>query len=232
MEIASNENSTFDGGPLGKITGVLDGFGLNFAADMLDDFKSYYQSFDMDVLAMDDELQKIFHLRPKSLSRYTELLQIGSKKPSDQYSNALKELLWDKLVTAFPMPTHNGVQIPGLGLGQSFREAFPDRGIFPVNRFLPLIAVSYGRASSFADLAAKTFLMDSLFVPSFASDLSNKILSVLKGKADLNGIFDRFSGVDSTTGKPWDPATKEIFLVSYIIVVNCCLCKPPLTFAH
>ena len=211
-DVASNSVASFDGGPLGPIDGVLDKFNFNFATTLLEDFKSYHDSFKTDRLGMDDELQALISLKPKSLSRFTELLQIGSKKSSDQYSSELNGILWDKLVATFPSSMHNGVKIPGLSLGQSFEDAFPFRGDFPVEQFLPLIGVAYGRAISFSDQNAQTFSMKSLFAPQFGPDLSNKLLSVLTNRVELNEIFNRFNGVDSHTGKPWDPTTKEIFL--------------------
>ena len=46
----------------------------------------------------------------------------------------LKVALWDKLATAFPSPTFNGIVIPNIPSGQNFAVAFPVRGEFPRKR--------------------------------------------------------------------------------------------------
>ena len=205
-DVASNSFASFDSGPLGPIDGVLDKSNLNFATTLLKDFKSYYDSFKTYLLGVDDELKALMSLKPKYLSRFTALLQIGSL--SDQYSSQLKGLLWDKLDVIFPLSMHNKVKIPGFSLVQSFEDAFPFRGDFPVEQFLPLLAVAYGQPTSCSGQNAQLFSMKSLFAPQSGPDLSKKLLSVLTNKSELNGSFD---GIDSHTKKPWDSTTKEIF---------------------
>ena len=78
--VASNSSDvSFEGGPFDDIGSVLDKFGLNFNTSLVDEFKEYYNSFKADILGMDGELQDLINLRPKSLSKYSELLQLGSK---------------------------------------------------------------------------------------------------------------------------------------------------------
>ena len=119
----------------------------------------------------------------------------------------MKGILWDKLVQVFPSPTFNGVKIPGLDLGETFEGTYPVRGEFPVEQFLPLIAVAYHQASSFSDPNAKLFSMKLLFAPKFGPNLSDKLLSVLKNKSSM---FDRFDGV-GYSGQPMDLLTNEVF---------------------
>lgn len=212
-DIADNGGTSFDAGPLGPIDSVLGKFGnLTFATSLLSDFRQYYDSFAVDIASMNGTLQELIKLRPKDLSRYTELVQLGSKKPSPKYSLELRSRLWDKLVVAFPSSMHNGVKISGLKLGQPFKAAFPVRGEFPVEQFLPAIAVAYGHASSFSDQKAKLFSMKSLFAPKFGPELSQKILTILTNKVELNGAFDRFNQIDASS-LPFDPLKKETFRV-------------------
>lgn len=216
-DISSN-SKPFNGGPLGQIDGVLENFNLgDFATYLLDDFKSLYQAFAHDLVETDHEFQSIIEVKPKLLSSFIELPQLGSKKPSVQYSMRLRAILWDKLVSTFPSPLYNGVKIPGLDRGQSFVDRFPIRGSFPVESFLPLIAVAYGKATSFSDEIAQSFTLKSLFATRFGPDLSSKLLGVLKANVDLLAIFNRFNDFDSYTGMPWDPNTKEIFDVERFI---------------
>lgn len=125
----STEGISFDGGPLGKIQGVLDQLGLNFN-DLMMEFMDSYNTFKADLVNSSSELQLVFALRPISLPRFPNILQIGSKIPSTQYSLELNHLLWDKLDAAFPYSTYNGVKIPNIPTGLTFAAAFP-RGKFP-----------------------------------------------------------------------------------------------------
>ena len=52
--------------------------------------------------------------------------------------------------------------------------------------------------------------MDMLFTPNFGPDLSVKLLDSLMKKTELNGAFDRFSGL-SLSGLPMDPGSFEVF---------------------
>lgn len=160
-------------------------------------------------MGLDADLQQLIRLKPKSLSRFTELLQLGSKNPSVAYSTELKGLLWDKLVATFPNATHNGVRIPGLKLGETFLGAYPDRGAFPVEQFTVLIAVAFGKALRFTDRSAIDFTPSDLFAPKFGLDLQETILAALKQK--LPGDFDRFE----MDGEAFiDLSTLEIFDVA------------------
>ena len=129
IDISSADGLSFSGGPFGEIQGVLDKFGLNFN-DMVTEFMSRYETFKNDVASLSPEQQGLFNLRPISLPRFPSILQIGSKKPSIKYSLELNNLLWDKLVYAFPSATFNGVKIPNIPSGQTFATTFP-RGDFP-----------------------------------------------------------------------------------------------------
>ena len=189
---------------------LQDKFGLTFSATLFDEFNETYHSFKSDLLELDVELQDLIKLKPKSLPQFPELLQIGSKKPSVAYSSQLKSMLWDKLNATFPSHMYNGVRIPGLPNGLSFQEGFSD-GNFPVQDFLPLIAVAYGKAKSFADRSAVDFSMETLFAPSFGQGLSTSTLTKLKDK--LPGTFNRFSDFDSYTNKFWDPVNKTLFSI-------------------
>jgi hypothetical protein len=122
----SNGEVSFSGGPLGEIEGILDKFGLDFN-DLLAEFKTSYDTFKADLLGGSLEQQELFKLRPISLPRFPNILQIGSKKPAMQYSLELKQKLWDKLAAAFPSATFNGVKIPSIPIGATFAATFPDR---------------------------------------------------------------------------------------------------------
>lgn len=129
-DISSGGIPDFSGGPLGEIQGVLDGFGLNLTS-MFEEFKSYYDDFKSDILSGGSEYQALVNLKPISLPRFSGLLQLGSKLPSVQYSPQLTKLLWDKLQTTFSSTTYNGVKIPDIPLGETFKMAYPTRGDFP-----------------------------------------------------------------------------------------------------
>ena len=133
-----------DGGPLGEIAGILDKFNLDFGA-LINEFKDYYNKFKSDIISGDSEYQELIALKPISLPRFSNILQIGSKLPSVQYSPDLKGKLWDKLVLKFPSSTYNGVKIPNLPLGESFAVAFPTRGEFPGKSRL-VFSLKFGRA--------------------------------------------------------------------------------------
>lgn len=126
----SSDGISFSGGPLGEIDGVLDKFGLNFDG-FTTDFMNSFNTFTADLLTSTPERQLIFNLRAVSLPQFSDILQIGSKKPSMQYSSELKNLLWDKLDSAFPSLTYNGVKIPNIPPGLNFAATFPTRGEFP-----------------------------------------------------------------------------------------------------
>lgn len=125
--ISSGTVSTFDTGPLKSINGVLDQFGLNFSG-LLADFNETFQLFQQDILHGSNDL---FDLRPISLPRFPNILQIGSKMPSMQYSSGLKTKLWNKLAQAFPAAMFNGVKVPVLELGETFLSRFPTTDDFP-----------------------------------------------------------------------------------------------------
>ena len=128
----SADGVAFNGGPFGKIEGILDQFGLDFN-DLISLFMDRYTSFKADLLTMSPEMKNIFNLRPISLPHFPNILQIGSKLPSMQYSLELNNLLWDKLAATFPSPTFNGVAILNIPPGQTFSDTFP-RGKFPGKR--------------------------------------------------------------------------------------------------
>lgn len=209
-QIAASGQGNFTGGPLGEITGVLDRFGLDFTS-LIDEFLLYYEKFRDDIAAMDSELSLIVDLKPKSFARFPEILQLGSKKPSDQYSAELKELLWNKLVKTFDSPMFNGVKVPELSIGKTFIEEYPSATDFPVERFLPHIAIAYGRAVSFSDPNAISFTMPDLFAPSFDISLTQTLLEVLKSKSFPDISFDRFNR-ESVSGQPMD-SDSEVFVV-------------------
>lgn len=123
------EGISFSGGPLGEIQGILDKFGLNFN-DLTAKFMDSYNSFKTDLLDNNSERQLIFELRPISLPRFPNILQIGSKMPSIQLSLGLSNIIWDKLAAVFTSPTFNGVKIPNIPIGNTFADTFP-RGKFP-----------------------------------------------------------------------------------------------------
>lgn len=129
VDISMADGISFSGGPFGEIQGLLDKFGLNFD-DLVTEFMDRYETFKDDISSLSDEQRGLFNLRPISLPRFPNILQIGSKKPSMQYSLELNNLLWDKLSIAFPSATFNGVKIPNIPSGQTFASTFP-RGDFP-----------------------------------------------------------------------------------------------------
>lgn len=129
MNAASAGGVSFNGGPLGDIRGILDSFGLDFN-DCITEFMSRYESFRADIQNMSLDRRRLFEARPTTLPRFPSFLQIGSKIPSIQYSSELNEMLWDKLNTAFPNPTFNGVKIANVPSGSTFAATFP-RGSFP-----------------------------------------------------------------------------------------------------
>lgn len=128
-DVAANAEGSFEAGPLGQISGVLNQFGLDFS-EFITEFTEYYEIFKDDLLLGTQDQQDLFNLRPMTL-KFPSLLQLGSKRASDQYSPQLRGKLYDKLAEAFPSATFNGVKIPNLPLGQSFSETFPNRGEFP-----------------------------------------------------------------------------------------------------
>ena len=159
MGSVSSDGISFSGGPLGEIEGILDKFGLNFN-DLINEFMERYNAFKTDLLSMTPDKVLLFEARPISLPRFPSILQIGSKKPSIQYSLELNHMLWDKLNAAFPNPTFNGVKIPNIPAGSTFAATFP-RGDFPGTYLLP---IPLGKKANHTDLA-------SAFLP-FSSKLS------------------------------------------------------------
>lgn len=212
-DIAS-DGPQFNVGPFGNVDSVLDKFGLdfNFAASLLSEFREYFDLFKADILSVGEERAELISLRPRSFAKYPALLQLGSKKASIAYCSELKGLLWDKLVAHFPDPTHNGVQIPGLALGQTFLQKFTERGVFPVEEYLPHIAIAFGESWSFHENSALSFTLDELLTPGFGVDVTLKILDALKEKS-LPSNFSRFSGLSKLTNMSVDPLTNEIFNV-------------------
>lgn len=99
----SADGISFDGGPFGEIQGILDKFGIDLS-DMISAFLSEYNTFKTDLLDLTPN-KTMFELRPISLPRFPSILQIGSKKPSAQYSLELKNLLWDELDATFGSST-------------------------------------------------------------------------------------------------------------------------------
>lgn len=204
----SSDGISFSGGPLGEIQGVFDNFGLNFDG-LIEEFMEKYSAFSADFGNLSMERQLIMNLRPIALPRFPAILQIGSKLPSTQYSLELNYILWDKLAATFRSSTFNGVKIPNIPVGTTFATTFP-RGEFPVELFLPHIAVAFGFAPSFSDSKALSFSLDLLFMPNFGADLSIKMLDSLTSRTDLGGAFDRFSSF-TLSGIPMDPTTFEVF---------------------
>ena len=90
--------------------------------------------------------------------------------------------------------------------------------LFPstVELFLPHIAVAFGFSPSFSDPKAQSFSLDVLFKHNFGPDLSLQMLNSLKGKTDLNGMFDRFTNF-TLSGIPIDPITSEVFDVDHYL---------------
>ena len=205
LNVATGTDASFDIGPLadfgGNIEGVLNKFGLDFGS-FVDGFKMDFSSFKDNVANYSSvEMTEIFDLKPLSLARFGNLLQIGSKRPSAQFKLPLKQKLWDKLQAQFPSYLYHGIPVPGLPVGLSFGEAYPDRGDFPVRDFLPALAVAFGKATSFSDARALSFTMDDIFAPQFGPELSIRLLDKLKTAPSLAGLFDKFDVIDSTTGE-------------------------------
>ena len=73
---------------------------------------------------MEPDILDLISLKPLALSNFPDLLSLGSKKPTTQYSPKFKEKLWNKLVLKFPSAFFNGVRIPGLKPGQSLKDSF------------------------------------------------------------------------------------------------------------
>ena len=121
----------FDGGPLGELGGVLDKFNITFSG-LIDDFLSYFEELTSDILDLDTDRQDLIQLKPPSLPAFSDLLQLGSKKPATQFSPDFKLLLWKKLTTKFTSPFYNGVRIPGLPIGKSLIDEYGSDGVdFP-----------------------------------------------------------------------------------------------------
>lgn len=129
FNVSSSGEFSFEGGPLGPMDGILDKFGIDLN-DLISQFSDEHNAFKNDILNGSLEQQELFNLRPISLPRFPSILQIGSKKPSVQYSSKLKAILWEKLALSFPSTTFNGVKIPNIPLGETFSTAFPN-GDFP-----------------------------------------------------------------------------------------------------
>ncbi len=213
-DIASNGPS-FSAGPFGDIDSILNKFDLDFsfAAPLLTELNQYVEMFMADLLSMDQEQAGLIRFRPRSFAKYPAMLQLGSKKASQVYCPELKGVLWDKLVDKFPDPTFNGVRIPGLSIGQTFLQTFPDRGMFPIEDFLPHIAIAFGKSWSFSENSALDFTLDELLAPDYGLDVTLKIMDALKATPTLSSFFARFSGTSIYTNMPMDPVTYEIFNV-------------------
>ena len=137
----------FNGGPsLGDIGGILDKFDLSFEG-IIDEFLEYYNELKSDILSFDPDIQDLTKLKPMSLPRFADLLQLGSKKPATQFSPDFKAKLWDKISKKFPSAYYNGVRIPGLRNGQSLSEAFP-RGLGFPGEFECILFAWLGRTYS------------------------------------------------------------------------------------
>jgi hypothetical protein len=213
-DVASNVPS-FSAGPFGDIDSILNKFDLDFgfAAPLLRELTEYIDLFNADISSMEKERAQLISLRPRSFAKYPALLQLGSKKASIAYCSELKGFLWDRLVDKFPHPTFNGVRIPGLSIGQTFHQKFSDRGVFPVEDYLPHIAVAFGKSWSFSENSAIDFTLDELLAPDFGFDLTSKVLDALKATQSVSSMFTRFSDISTYTGMPMDPVTYEIFNV-------------------
>ena len=155
IDISAN-GIPFSGGPLGEIQGILDKFGLNFN-DLIGEFMGRYDIFKADIMELSLELQNLFNLRPISLPQFPNILQIGSKRPSTQYSLKLNNILWDKLSTTFPYPTFNGVKIPNLPSGLTFAATFP-RGIFPGENTTYLSLIDHPMQKLISILSVSSFI--------------------------------------------------------------------------
>ena len=128
--VSSDGNLDFDAGPLGPISGVLDKFNLSFD-NLLDEFLNFYHELRSDLLNLETEVQLLVDLKPKSLSKFPDLMQLGSNVPATQFSPNFIAQLWSTLTTKFPEPTYNGVRIPGLPNGMSLDDQFPNGSGFP-----------------------------------------------------------------------------------------------------
>lgn len=130
-DVSSGGIPDFDAGPLGSISTILNKFDLSFNG-LLDEFLEIYNEFKDDTLSnLDIDIQVLVDLKPNSLPHFPDLLQLGSKKPATQFSPEFKAKLWEKLTLKFPGAYHNGVRIPGLSLGMSLNDEFPDGVGFP-----------------------------------------------------------------------------------------------------
>ncbi|EJK77783.1 hypothetical protein THAOC_00363, partial [Thalassiosira oceanica] len=197
----------FDVGPFGNFATILDKFDIGFSG-LLDEYIELFDAFAVGFEGIDASLRD--HKPPK-MARFPSLHELGSRFPSPQLSLELKGLIWDRLVTAFPAPTFNGVQIPGLQRGLSFEDTYVTRGDFPLEKFLPHVAVAFGYAVNLDDFAALNFNANKLFEPNFGAPLSTLLLNKLKAVPAL-GNFTRFDGFD-LVGIPMDSMTFEVFRV-------------------
>ena len=213
-DISGQGIPAFDGGPLNNIRGVLDKFDLSFD-DLIDGYLKSFSNFTTDAssrqLNQDADLQELLKFKPSSLPKFPNLLQLGSKKPSVRYSPNFKRVLFRKLVKTFPASTYNGISIPGLELGKSLLDTFSDDGAdFPVDKFLPLIAVAFGYSPNFSNQVAIEFTMDRLFEPEFGPSINLDFIKTIKDKLP---DFDTFSTTDPDTQQPMNPITLETFEV-------------------
>jgi hypothetical protein len=203
-------------GPFGEIDSILNKFDLDFSfvTSLLSQFTEFANMFVAEQAMLSQEQNSLIKLRPRSLvGKYPALLNLGSKKTSVVYSSELRGLLWDKLVGYFPFSTYLGVQIPGLSIGETFREKHADRGEFTVTDYLPHLAIAFGKSFSFQDKSAHHFVLDNLFAPDFSADLTNAVLQTLISTSSLPSNFSRFSA-QSKLGMPMDPLTSEVFNVN------------------
>lgn len=203
-------------GPFGEIDSILNKFDLDFSfvTSLLSQFTEFADMFVAEQAMLSQEQNLLIKLRPRSLvGKYPALLNLGSKKTSVVYSSELKGLLWDKLVGHFPFSTYLGVQIPGLSIGETFREKHADRGEFTVTDYLPHLAIAFGKSFSFQDKSAHHFVLENLFAPDFSANLTYAVLHTLISTLSLPSNFSRFSA-QSKLGMPMDPSTSEVFNVN------------------
>ena len=132
MDVSGGGIPGFDGGPLGNLSTILGDFDFSFGG-FLEEYLTLFDNFTSDTSnARDPDLPALADLKPSS-GLFPRLLQLGSKKPSDQLSSKLKARIWNKLILEFPSATWNGVRIPGLALGKTLEDTF-DEDNFPGER--------------------------------------------------------------------------------------------------
>ncbi len=83
---SSSSDGAFVAGPFGSISGIIDRFDVDFVGTLREDFEEYFDDFFQDLSSLDLEHQGLISQRPLSMPRMSELLQLGSKRPSVEYS--------------------------------------------------------------------------------------------------------------------------------------------------